>query len=923
MRLPSGKKIPGPKPLRSEEQPDGFKHLTGTDKLRVKSANVLYQFITDLCLHCIARSLIVCIENPRQSLYWRISFFAPLKELLSFAVHQACAYGSERPKWTALAHNTQTLHDLNHTCPGEDHKHKHKPWGMTSNASFSTAEETAYPMQLAFAIAFFLVKQLVLKGWKPPSEILSLPDDISYQYLRSVTGVQPKSSKIPPLVSEFSAIIDIDVAHDTPLPIVPGDKLPKPWQNVPAGACLLKKQIVRSNGGMGKIQPGMKRVSFGVFRSSQEFVKTAVLAGHPISRETKLPAALDAAVDFLNNNPMHVVARHRLSELERWLDRAKALIEDEDTLHKSLDPALKGILAPKRLLLWREMMVHYKYPDCEVFDEVVSGTKLSGVAPAVPSLEACFKPAKLTESELASTARAARIGLLRSVRSSGDPFIDSEVYRKTLEELENGWLDGPHDPESLPEDTVFSRRFGILQSSGDASKVRLIDDFSASGVNSTVQVNSCTKLHTLDVAAALILKLLRESKAASWVGKTIDLSAAYRQLGVAPESRWVSFIAVYDPSSKTPKIFAMRALPFGASRSVYSFLRVAHSLWWLGCVALKLPWTNFFDDFITLARSEESVSVEVVTRQFFRLLGWAVSEGEKDLPFSEKFRALGIEVDLSAWSSGVAKFANTSKRTAELVSTIKSVLESHTLPHQAALALRGRMQFAHAQLWGRASKLCLNAVTAHAYSGDGPEISCHLANCLELFVQSLEESKPREISLWWDVPFFLFTDASFEPTDAGWPCGIGGVLVGPSGEQISAISFCLDMSDLECLGYPSRSTVIFEAELLALIVCFKIWKRHLRHRPCVMYIDNNATRDVSISGRARTAPASNLVAELLMLEDRNCTNTWFARVPSASNLADGPSRNDLAEITAGCVSVDFAKLVAKKVLAGLCPSRPP
>ena len=102
VRLPSGKKIPGPKPLRSEEQPDGFGHLTGTDKLRVDSANVLYQFITDLCLHCIARSLIVCIENPRQSLYWRTSFFAPLKGLLTFAIHQACAYGSERPKWTAL-----------------------------------------------------------------------------------------------------------------------------------------------------------------------------------------------------------------------------------------------------------------------------------------------------------------------------------------------------------------------------------------------------------------------------------------------------------------------------------------------------------------------------------------------------------------------------------------------------------------------------------------------------------------------------------------------------------------------------------------------------------------------------------------------------------------------------------------------------
>lgn len=152
-------------------------------------------------------------------------------------------------------------------------------------------------------------------------------------------------------------------------------------------------------------------------------------------------------------------------------------------------------------------MEHFNYPDCEVFDEVVSGTRLSGVAPAVPSFDACFKPAKLTESELASTARANRIGLLRSVRSSGDAFIDSEVYRKTLEELESGWLEGPHDPNSLPRDTVISRRFGILQNSGDTAKVRLIDDFSASGVNSTVQVNSCTKLHALDVAAALILKL--------------------------------------------------------------------------------------------------------------------------------------------------------------------------------------------------------------------------------------------------------------------------------------------------------------------------------------------------------------------------------------------------------------------------------
>lgn len=98
---------------------------------------------------------------------------------------------------------------------------------------------------------------------------------------------------------------------------------------------------------MEKLQPGMKRVAFGVFRSSDEFVGSAVAAGHPISRETKLPAALDAAVKFINANPMHVAAKHRLSVLEHWLGRAKALTVGEKALHDKLDPALRGILAPK------------------------------------------------------------------------------------------------------------------------------------------------------------------------------------------------------------------------------------------------------------------------------------------------------------------------------------------------------------------------------------------------------------------------------------------------------------------------------------------------------------------------------------------------------------------------------------------------
>ena len=723
--------------------------------------------------------------------------------------------------------------------------------------------------------------------------------------------------KFPHLFPNSHTLL-ISICHSIHPPVLPGEKLQAEWNGIPVGACLLKKPPLRLNGGK-ELQPGMKRLSFGVFRTCDQFVEAAVAAGHPVNKESCLPSVLHEAVNFVTSHSMKDTAKHRLDALKFWLGRAKALKTDESALHSSLPTSLKSILAPKRLLLWKEMMEYYDYPDCEVYDEVTEGVQLAGTAPHVPFFDPCFKPAKIMEAELASTAKSARKGLLASVRSSGDAVIDAKVYAKTLEELSCGWLEGPYEPAELPNDAVVSRRFGILQTSGEKVKVRLIDDFSASGVNATVQVDSAAKLHTLDVAAALCMELLKNSPSQQWLGKTVDLSAAYRQLGIAPSSRWVSYIAVFDPESRSPKVFAMRALPFGASRSVYAFLRTAHSLWWLGCKILKLTWSNFFDDFITLAREPECDSVSLVVTQFFKLLGWGVSDGEKDLPFSAVFKALGVEIDLTLWKDGRAKFANTEKRINELLSTIDKILEAGKLSEAEALSLRGRMQFAHSQLWGRSSKLCLNAVTAHAYASKNPEVDDGLAHFLRLFKSSLVASRPREVTASWDMPMFVFTDASFNPESDSWPCGIGGVLVDPWGCQVDALSYGLKRSALSLLGYPGKSTVIFEAELLALLVCFAIWKKQLRHRPCVFFIDNNATRDVNISGRARSSPGSELVADLLALEDSSGVNAWYARVPSLSNVADGPSRGSSEGIRVKFMHGKLVELVVEKTLGKLRP----
>eukprot|EP00971_Amphidinium_carterae_P090240 1786419-Amphidinium_carterae.1 len=75
-------------------------------------------------------------------------------------------------------------------------------------------------------------------------------------------------------------------------------------------------------------------------------------------------------------------------------------------------------------------------------------------------------------------------------RASEDAELDAEVWRATLKvrgvkEKENHWISGPFTEEELnimhPGGWIANRRFGFCQK----QKIRVIDDYSASYVNST------------------------------------------------------------------------------------------------------------------------------------------------------------------------------------------------------------------------------------------------------------------------------------------------------------------------------------------------------------------------------------------------------------------------------------------------------
>ena len=916
IRGPKGVLVSGPIPLRSPKFPEGFPNLTGTILKRVLAANKLYGFLAKVVEKANQRNLIVVIENPRSSLFWLTKFFQRVKHLFSFVAHQACAYGSERPKWTALAVNREAFHHLNQTCPGVSEEHHHKPWGLVSPERFATAEETAYPPKLAKAMADAFTLALANDGWKPPTATWEeLQSNPNFAAMRAVAGRQPKASKTPPLVSEHHHTISIlghaDLLQKPPCALMA--RIKTPWvvppgfnnsvNTIPAEAQLLRISPTWLKGG----DKQLAKLVWGVPWTCNDVVEQAAKKGHPRSFSSMLPEVLqDAVAKNLSMSSLEL-AELRAKWFKKWTSRARHLAPQEAEFKRSLAPHLQHILRPKRLLLLKEIMEDEGYPDPGVFDELAFGTELTGCVPQTGVFDPVFKPALLTTCELAEQAASSNQAIFRSVRSSGDSEVDNTVFQKTLEERDSGWLRGPVPFSELGSGCVLSRRFGLKQT----NKVRLIDDLSKSNINSTVQTPEAPRPHSTDVVASMVLALLQESLGSRVLGKTFDLKSAYRQLGIHPSSLKYSYIACFDPSSRGPAVFQMLAVPFGGSRSVYSFLCIVRVIWWIACKCLAVMWTNFYDDFVTLSFETDAERTGAAVELLFDLLGWRFAqEGDKAMPFDSIFGALGIQVDLSGFSKGFVEFSNTEKRKHDLNEMVLEVLTSGVLSPTEALKLRGRLQFADGQLFGRLGKLCLKEITNHAFSSDSHSINMRLRQLLQLFQSQLLEGPPRKISGVSSSCFYIFTDACFEPNRPSWPCGLGGVIYGPDGSAIQAFSICLSQSQINMLGAAVKQTIIFEAELLALIVSFVLWRNIVSCAPVVFYVDNNSARDVAISASGRSKLIAGLIEQLLKVEDVSSCFCWFARNPSPSNPADDPSRGEVAAlINSGVPFVDVGDIV--------------
>ena len=75
------------------------------------------------------------------------------------------------------------------------------------------------------------------------------------------------------------------------------------------------------------------------------------------------------------------------------------------------------------------------------------------------------------------------------------------------------------------------------------------------------------------------------------------------------------------------------------------------------------------------------------------------------------------------------------------------------------------------------------------------------------------------------------------------------------------------------------------------------WSDFLRDAQAMIYTDNDGVRDCLIACQTDSINGRPILNACLCPEFDLCGNFWYARVPTDSNIADWPSRNELEHLT--------------------------
>ena len=848
----------GPPPLRDPPNIMGKSGLSRQDQDKVNQGNMFAEISAVLAQLCHRRGVPWSIENPAGSYLWQVPDMIALSQLDGVQRFELdmCRFGSPHMKPTALL-SSQDLSSLALRCDKIERPHQNEPLVgkvlVEGKWIYKTRLAQVYPPELC-------------DKWAEAILFSSDPLRLTFQWM-----LDPASRKRP--------------------------------AGQPIEWIQHKQHAIAEKAAQSRYQ--LKHSAMPPLFSSEMEPGQAVAVALDLLRPFTVPPMLEPdlqeALAMVVLHPDHTIRRREMA-LRYWEVRAIALLPQTDLLLKQITDShlrrlLRGVQDEEpvalgqvtHIALWKELLGAARCIDRSLVDEMLSGFSIVG------SVQRSYRWPKLQElapelsvPQLESRAWEFSTKVLKNVKRAEVSENTQKIWDSTMEDVAEGVTAGPFFAIEEVNDFagtdkwIPTQRFEVVQK----NKVRGVDSATVNGINMATGISEKIGLPSTDVNVAALRWLRSTSKGKEIQGWVLDERKAYRQIAIRPDQRRWSMISMREPETGKIAFFVMIGHSFGLVSAVYNYNRRPAAITDVLRRVFKVAAFNFYDDkygfeIAGTCSSAFKCSQAVVHH-------WLGAKFDpKKLQLCSDPTILGVTYDLVNMCLRIKP-----SRKEELLDEIESIMVSGLLPPGQAGKLRGKLMFGSSQLWGKIGRAFLRSLSERQYSKyPRSEVNAPLQLSLEHWKFLIEAGPPRKIEFTErkKSDYVIFTDGSFPDLKSSltepW---IGGVLF-CKGRKFG----CRVSMDLIEKWIPRKSQIAM-VEMFATVVALSTFAPWIKDSWSLLFVDSEPVQGALVKGYSSKEDLCQLVGVFwwrLALDIQ--VNLYIDRVPTDSNPADPPSRDQL------------------------------
>ena len=305
-----------------------------------------------------------------------------------------------------------------------------------------------------------------------------------------------------------------------------------------------------------------------------------------------LPVKFTNVANACVRQPASVVAKR--ARALRYLRQVNAQLDAQMSAMAEcmpVDSPVRAINFPLIYFLTSTLMCE----DSQFFHDLLRGMPIVGSSPATNVLEPRVRGAVVSFEQWRGGIPVTNAGVVERLHRSAGSDLARECWEKTLSEVEAVWV-SVHRPltEGIMRPIPLTPRFAEVIADG---KLRLIDDFRASGINDLLDVVETDVPQGLDAMLAMTTyyQSINPRAKTELRAFSVDFKRSYKQAPLPADQAEFAHVALAAPDGPI-MVAELRTQPFGSPRAPANWGRATAFAQWVLASLFDVYLAKYVDD---------------------------------------------------------------------------------------------------------------------------------------------------------------------------------------------------------------------------------------------------------------------------------------------------------------------------------------